>query len=107
MGQPPRPTTSWPQRCARVRSPRLFRKEDEQHVVLLMPGVAQPKPSNPWVNLLLFVLTVLSVIFAGALYSYDGYQCRKHAGAASCCRYCQTCRRAAIRGQPAGDPAGA
>ena len=50
----------------------LFRKENDQHVVLLMAGTIQPKPSNPIVNLVMFGLTVLSVIFAGALYAYEG-----------------------------------
>jgi membrane-associated protease RseP (regulator of RpoE activity) len=50
----------------------LFREQDGQHVVLLMPGVVQPKPSNPLVNLILFLLTLFSVIFAGALFLYDG-----------------------------------
>ena len=50
----------------------LFREEAGQHVILLMQGIIQPKPSNPWVNLILFVLTLFSVIFAGALYAYDG-----------------------------------
>jgi membrane-associated protease RseP (regulator of RpoE activity) len=50
----------------------LFRKENDRHVVLLMAGTIQPKPSNPVVNLVMFGLTVLSVIFAGALFAYDG-----------------------------------
>jgi hypothetical protein len=50
----------------------LFRKEGEQHVVLLVPGTIRPKPSNPWVNLILFALTVFSVVFAGAFYTYNG-----------------------------------
>ena len=38
----------------------------------LVAGVVDVKPSNPRVNLLLFLLTLLSVFFAGAIYSYDG-----------------------------------
>ena len=45
----------------------LFRKEEERHVVLLINGVIDPKPSNPWVNVGMFVLTLFSVIYAGAL----------------------------------------
>jgi len=52
----------------------LFRKEKEQHIIILMQGIIQPKPSNPWINLILFIITFLSVIFAGALYAYDGPQ---------------------------------
>lgn len=50
----------------------LFRRQGGQHVVFLVNGLPQPKPSNPWVNVALFLLTVLSVLFAGALYAYDG-----------------------------------
>ena len=46
----------------------LFRLEGERHVVLIIPRLAQPKPSNPRVNLLLFILTLLSVLASGALY---------------------------------------
>jgi len=45
----------------------IFRLEDGRHVVILVRGVIRPKPSNPWVNLVLFILTVFSVLFAGAL----------------------------------------
>lgn len=48
--------------------------EDERQTVVLMPFVINPKPSNPWVNLVLFVLTLISMIFAGFLYAYDGQQ---------------------------------
>jgi membrane-associated protease RseP (regulator of RpoE activity) len=50
----------------------LFRKENDRHVVLLMDGTIQAKPSNPVVNLVMFALTVVSVIFAGALFAYNG-----------------------------------
>ena len=50
----------------------LFRIEDGQQTILLLDGVIRPRPSNPWVNLVLFVLTVLSVLFAGTLYDYSG-----------------------------------
>ncbi|MFC1996664.1 site-2 protease family protein [Chloroflexota bacterium] len=50
----------------------LFRVEDGQQTIVLMEGVIIPKPSNPLVNLFLFFLTVISVLFAGALYDYSG-----------------------------------
>jgi len=50
----------------------LFRSENGKHVVILLDGVNQVTPSNPWINLLMFVLTLISVLFAGALYGYDG-----------------------------------
>jgi membrane-associated protease RseP (regulator of RpoE activity) len=50
----------------------LFREADGKHVVILVPGVQNPSPSNPMVNLVLFGLTLLSVLAAGAIYGYDG-----------------------------------
>jgi membrane-associated protease RseP (regulator of RpoE activity) len=47
----------------------LFRKEQDQQAVLLIPGVIEAKKSNPWVNVVMFLITVLSVIFAGAIYT--------------------------------------
>jgi membrane-associated protease RseP (regulator of RpoE activity) len=32
-------------------------------------GVIEPSPSNPWINLAMFILTLLSVILAGALFA--------------------------------------
>ncbi|MCZ7551290.1 MAG: hypothetical protein B6D39_13005 [Anaerolineae bacterium UTCFX2] len=52
----------------------IFRNEKDQHAIMLLPGVIEPKASNPWVNLVLFLFTLLSVIFAGTLYSYNGPQ---------------------------------
>ena len=45
----------------------LFRNENGQAEVLLMPGTINPTPSNPWVNMLMFALTLFSVLYAGAL----------------------------------------
>lgn len=47
----------------------LFRGEGEIHAVIGIQGVIEPEPSNPWVNLGLFILTLLSVIFAGAVFA--------------------------------------
>jgi Zn-dependent protease len=42
----------------------LFRKgEDGRHLILLVSATTAPKPSNPWLNIVLFVLTALSVMF--------------------------------------------
>lgn len=49
----------------------MFRLDKERHSVLLLPGVITPKPSNPLVNLVLFVLTLLSVMLSGALFASD------------------------------------
>lgn len=50
----------------------LFRLDGDSHVVILIDGIIEPKRSNPLVNLLLFILTLLSVLLAGALYAYQG-----------------------------------
>ncbi len=50
----------------------LFRKEKDSHVVLLSQGVIRPKPSNARVNLILFILTAISVFFAGTYYTLGG-----------------------------------
>jgi len=50
----------------------LFREDQDQQQIILLEGVVDPSPSNPWVNLILFILTVFSVLFAGTLYSYEG-----------------------------------
>ncbi len=50
----------------------MFRNDGEDHVVLALPGLIRPNPSKVWVNVALFALTLFSVLFAGALYAYDG-----------------------------------
>jgi hypothetical protein len=45
----------------------LFRNEEGKHAVVLLRGINKPRPSNPWTNLVLFVLTLLSVIIVGAI----------------------------------------
>lgn len=57
---------------AREGTTLLFRSEGDDHLVVAAPGRILPRPSNPWVNLLLFGATLLSVLLAGALYAYDG-----------------------------------
>ena len=43
-----------------------FRKQGADHVVLAVPGHVRPGASNPWVNLVLFLATLVSVLLAGA-----------------------------------------
>jgi membrane-associated protease RseP (regulator of RpoE activity) len=50
----------------------LFLEENGQQIIQLMPGLAKPTRSNPWINLIFFVLTVLSVLMAGTIYAYEG-----------------------------------
>lgn len=47
----------------------LFRLEDGRHAVILVEGVVHTKPSKKWVNVVLFILTVFSVMLTGALFS--------------------------------------
>lgn len=50
----------------------LFRLEKGKHVIVLLDGINHRTATNPWVNLGLFLLTLFSVLFAGALYGYEG-----------------------------------
>lgn len=50
----------------------MFRQHEGRHAVLAMPGIIEPKESNPWVNYILFASTVVSAFYTGSLYSYDG-----------------------------------
>lgn len=57
---------------APLRIMPLFRKAGDQHDIILVPALEKARPSNPWVNLVLFGLTIFSVLFAGALHAYSG-----------------------------------
>jgi membrane-associated protease RseP (regulator of RpoE activity) len=43
----------------------LFRKESQSQSVIAIKGVIEPQPSNVWVNVILFAVTVLTVLMAG------------------------------------------
>ncbi|MGC9468973.1 MAG: site-2 protease family protein [Anaerolineae bacterium] len=45
----------------------LLSKEDGRHVLRAVPTVPDEKTGNPWVNAVLFLLTIVSVLFLGAL----------------------------------------
>ncbi|MGB2896840.1 MAG: site-2 protease family protein [Anaerolineales bacterium] len=49
----------------------LFREENDDHEILGMPGVIQPQASNPLVNVILFLLTLASMLAAGAMYGTE------------------------------------
>ncbi len=51
-----------------------FRKEGEQHLVILSQSMVKRTSANIRTNLLLFALTVFSVLLAGAFYNYEGTQ---------------------------------
>ena len=50
----------------------LFRKHENQHLIILIDDLPEPKKSNPYINLALFILTIFSVLFAGTSYVYTG-----------------------------------
>ena len=45
----------------------LFRIEEGKHAIVLLRGINKPRRSNPWTNLVLFILTLFSVIVVGAM----------------------------------------
>jgi membrane-associated protease RseP (regulator of RpoE activity) len=46
----------------------LFRIDEGLHTILAMPGVMDPRPINPQINVILFLLTAFSVFYTGAFY---------------------------------------
>jgi membrane-associated protease RseP (regulator of RpoE activity) len=50
----------------------LFRTEDGRPTVLLILGTIKPRLGRVWVNIVLFVLTIFSVLVAGAIYGGGG-----------------------------------
>jgi membrane-associated protease RseP (regulator of RpoE activity) len=45
----------------------FLRRRGEQDMVLAHPGLVRPKPANPWINLILFIITVFTTLLLGAL----------------------------------------
>jgi membrane-associated protease RseP (regulator of RpoE activity) len=50
----------------------LFRIVDGKQTIYLQKGVIVPKPSKVWINILLFTLTVLSMLYVGTMYTLGG-----------------------------------
>jgi hypothetical protein len=50
----------------------LFRYIDGKQTIFLKKGVIRPKPSRIWVNIVLFLLTVISMLYVGTMYSLGG-----------------------------------
>lgn len=50
----------------------LFRMENGRHTIILAPGVLKVRPAKTWIPVVLFILTLLSVMLAGTWYAYDG-----------------------------------
>jgi membrane-associated protease RseP (regulator of RpoE activity) len=55
------------ERWARYSYTPLLRKHQGQHQIVGQPGLVRPRPANPWINVVLFVVTVFSVLLTGAL----------------------------------------
>lgn len=49
----------------------LFRREGKRHAIILIPGLPEMKRANPWVNIILFIATLISVLLAGTLYGLE------------------------------------
>ena len=50
----------------------MLREEEGIINLYLVPEIEQKKRANPHLNLILFILTLLSVLFTGGLYGYEG-----------------------------------
>ena len=55
----------------RINHLPVFREEDGKHVILVLRGRVDPRPRAWWPNLLLFVLTLISVLMVGAELALD------------------------------------
>jgi len=47
----------------------LFRKEGPTHLILLIPELPEARPTRTWLVILLFVLTLISVLISGGIYN--------------------------------------
>lgn len=50
----------------------LLRRHQGQIALIAQQGIITPKPSNPWINLGLAIVTIVSVLFTGAIYECQG-----------------------------------
>ena len=50
----------------------IFRIEEDRHVIYLVAAQPMQKPGRPMLNMLLFIVTVLSVLVSGGLSSFEG-----------------------------------
>ena len=55
------------QRFAALGYTPMLSQKDNTHILQALPEVADARTGKPWINLLLFVLTLLSVLYIGAL----------------------------------------
>lgn len=62
---------------AELKSQRLtviFLEEGENQIVQIVPGLPKPSRSNPWINLILFILTAITMLGTGVIFAYEGPQ---------------------------------
>jgi hypothetical protein len=50
----------------------MLRRYKEQIALIAWPGVVSPKPSNPWINFGLAIVTIFSVLLTGAIQECNG-----------------------------------
>ncbi|HZU87384.1 MAG TPA: hypothetical protein VFF78_07860, partial [Anaerolineaceae bacterium] len=50
----------------------LFRWDDGRHAVMLVQKIPQPSPSNPRTNLIMFILTLIAVLWTGGVTNLQG-----------------------------------
>jgi membrane-associated protease RseP (regulator of RpoE activity) len=50
----------------------MLRRHQGQIALIAQPGVVVPKPSNPWINLVLAIVTILSVLLTATLFACEG-----------------------------------
>ena len=50
----------------------ILRQEDNTQSLMLLPKIVRNSKNRPRLNLLMFLLTLLSVLFTGGLYGYKG-----------------------------------
>lgn len=50
----------------------LLRRYQGQVALVAQPGIVRPRPANPWINLALAIVTIISVQFSGAVYACNG-----------------------------------
>lgn len=47
----------------------LFRIDNDEHLVIVSRSLPTPKTGNPWINVLLFFVTLITVLYAGSMHS--------------------------------------
>ena len=59
---------------ADLRLTPIFKQDSDRHLIQIKNGVIEADRKKTWPNLVLFVITFFSILFAGLLFSYTGPQ---------------------------------